>query len=125
MSSQLKSLAFAPLPKITATDPFVHRRNKLIARLRDQIELVKNPNFTLTRQKWIADEAGVKQLREQQKRVRPWWCANVILHGSFTDLVNALWSNQLDCLNRCAVTFVDDKGYGGRGYIVGRFHNGV
>ena len=73
MSSQLKSLTFAPLPKITAADPVVHRRNKLITRLRDQIELAKNPNFTLTRQKWITDDAGGKQLREQQKRVRPWW----------------------------------------------------
>ena len=69
----LKSLTFAPLPKLTAADPVIHRRNKLIVRLQQQIALVQDPNFFLTRQKWIADETGVKQLRELKKRVRAWW----------------------------------------------------
>ena len=34
---------------------------------------MKDPNFTLSRQKWIVDENGVKQLRELRKRVRAWW----------------------------------------------------
>src|ERR1039458_1789503 len=71
--TQLKSLTFAALPKLTAADPVIHRRNKLIVRLQQQIALVQDPNFTLTRQKWIADEAGVKQLRELGKKVRAWW----------------------------------------------------
>ena len=71
--TQLKSLTFAALPKVTAADPVIQRRNKLIVRLQQQIALVQDPNFTLTRQKWIADEAGVKQLRELRKKVRPWW----------------------------------------------------
>src|ERR1019366_2696970 len=71
--AQLKSLTFAALPKLTAADPVIHRRNKLIVRLQQQIALVQDPNFTLTRQKWITDEHGVKQLRELRKRVRPWW----------------------------------------------------
>ena len=71
--TQLKSLTFAPLPKLTAADPVIWRRNKLIVRLQQQIALAQDPNFTLTRQKWIADEAGVKQLRELKKRVRAWW----------------------------------------------------
>src|ERR1035441_6497424 len=71
--TQLKSLTFAALPKLTAADPVIHRRNKLIVRLQQQIALAQDPNFTLTRQKWIADEAGVKQLRELRKRVRAWW----------------------------------------------------
>jgi hypothetical protein len=71
--SQLKSLTFAPLPKLTAADPVIHRRNKLIVRLQQQIALAQDPNFTLTRQKWITDETGVKQLRELRKRVRAWW----------------------------------------------------
>jgi hypothetical protein len=73
----LKSLTFAALPKLTAADPVIQRRNKLIVRLQQQIELVKDQNFTLTRQKWIADETGVKQLRELRKRVRPWWRSDV------------------------------------------------
>ena len=71
--TQLKSLAFAALPRLTAADPVIQRRNKLIARLQQKIALVQNPQFTLTRQKWIADEHGVKQLRDLRKRVRPWW----------------------------------------------------
>ena len=42
-------------------------------RLQQQLELVKDPQFTLTRQKWIADENGVKQFRELRKKVRAWW----------------------------------------------------
>jgi hypothetical protein len=71
--TQLKSLTFAPLPRLAAADPVIQRRNKLITRLQQQIALVQDPNFTLTRQKWIADETGVKQLRELRKRVRAWW----------------------------------------------------
>ena len=71
--TQLKSLTFAPLPKLTAADPVIQRRNKLIVRLQQQLALVKDPQFTLTRQKWIADETGVKQLRELRKKVRAWW----------------------------------------------------
>jgi hypothetical protein len=75
--TQLKTLTFAPLPKASSADPVIQRRNKLIVRLQQQIALVQDPNFTLTRQKWIADEHGVKQLRELRKRVRPWWRSDV------------------------------------------------
>jgi hypothetical protein len=57
--TQLKSLTCAPLPKLTAADPIVHRRNKLVVRLQQQIALFNDPNFTLMRPKWIADEHGV------------------------------------------------------------------
>ncbi|MBS0536385.1 MAG: hypothetical protein JSR72_20225 [Proteobacteria bacterium] len=68
----LKSLSFAPLPKLSSTDPTVHRRNKLITRLNQQIALAQDPNFALTRQKWVEGDNG-KELRETKKRVRPWW----------------------------------------------------
>jgi hypothetical protein len=71
--TSFKTLTFTQLPKLTAADPVIQRRNKLIVRLQQQIELAKDQNFTLNRQKWIADEAGVKQLRELKKRVRAWW----------------------------------------------------
>jgi hypothetical protein len=71
--TQLKSLTFAPLPRLSAADPVINRRNKLIVRLQQQIALAQDPNFSLTRQKWIADETGVKQLRSLPKKVRPWW----------------------------------------------------
>ena len=71
--TQLKALTFTSLPKLTSGDPIIQRRNKLIVRLQQQIALVQDPQFTLTRQKWIADENGIKQLRELKKRVRAWW----------------------------------------------------
>jgi hypothetical protein len=71
--TSFKTLTFTQLPKLTAADPVIWRRNKLIVRLQQQLELVKDPQFTLTRQKWIADENGVKQLRELRKKVRAWW----------------------------------------------------
>ena len=71
--TQLKSLTFAPLPRLSAADPVINRRNKLIVRLQQQIALAQDPNFSLTRQKWIADETGVKQLRSLPKKIRPWW----------------------------------------------------
>lgn len=71
--SNLKSLTFAALPKGGSADPTTHRRNKLIERLRQQIELAKDPTYTLTRQKWVTDGQGGKQLVQQPKRVRPWW----------------------------------------------------
>jgi hypothetical protein len=52
--TQLKSLTFAALPRLSAADPVIHRRNKLIVRLQQQIALVQDPQFALTRQKWIA-----------------------------------------------------------------------
>lgn len=75
--TQLKSLTFAPLPKLTAADPVVQRRNKLIVRLQQQIALANDPNFTITRSKWLTDSEGVKQLRELRKKVRPWWRTDV------------------------------------------------
>ena len=81
--TSFKTLTFTSLPRLTAADPVVQRRNKLIVRLQQQIALVQDPQFTLTRQKWVTDEAGVKQLRELRKRVRSWWrtdiAGNVVL----------------------------------------------
>lgn len=81
--AQLKSLTFTQLPKLTNADPVVQRRSKLVLRLQQQIALAQDPNFTLKRSKWIADEHGVKQLREQNRRVRAWWrtdaTGNVVL----------------------------------------------
>jgi hypothetical protein len=71
--TQLKSLTFTVLPRLAAADPVIARRNKLITRLQQQIALIQNPNFVLTHQRWIADEHGVKQLRDQKTRVRAWW----------------------------------------------------
>jgi hypothetical protein len=75
--TKLTGLMFTQLPKLAAADPLIARRNKLIVRLQQQRSLVQDPNFVLTQQKWIADEQGVKQLREKKKRVRAWWVTDV------------------------------------------------
>lgn len=75
--SQLKSLTFTPLPKLTASDPVQARRNKLIVRLQQQRALVEDPMFVIKSQRWVTDENGVKQLRERTKRVRAWWRTDV------------------------------------------------
>jgi hypothetical protein len=72
MANTLKSLTFAPLPKLSASDPVVQRRIKLITRIQQQIALANDPNYTITSQKWVQGENG-KELKEQHKRVRPWW----------------------------------------------------
>lgn len=75
--AKLTALTFTQLPKLSAADPVIARRNKLIVRLQQQRSLVEDPNFIIKTQKWIADETGEKQLREKQKRVRPWWRTDV------------------------------------------------
>ena len=71
--ASLKSLSFTVAPKISAADPVVQRRNKLIARLQQQVMLANDPSYKIPRQKWVPDENGVKQLRDMPKKVRQWW----------------------------------------------------
>ena len=73
MANTLKSLTFAPLPKLSASDPVLQRRNKLITRLQQQISLANDPGYKIPRQKWVKGENGEKELRELPKKVSPWW----------------------------------------------------
>ncbi len=83
MASTLKNLTFAPLPKLSAADPVLQRRAKIIDRLKQQAQLAQDPNYTISRQKWVKGENGVKELRELPKKVRAWWrtdaTGNVVL----------------------------------------------
>ena len=49
------------------------RRSKLIHRLEQQKRLAQDANFVVTISKWVRNEAGIKELVQLQKRVRPWW----------------------------------------------------
>jgi hypothetical protein len=71
--SVLKSLSFVAVPKNSAADPKLARRNKLIMQLMQQRELAKDETYTVKRQKWIKQEDGSKQLVESPKRVKRWW----------------------------------------------------
>jgi hypothetical protein len=83
MTNTLKSLTFTPLPKLSASDPVVQRRNKLITRLQQQISLSNDPGYKVARQRWVKGENGEKELRELPKKVSPWWrtdaAGNVVL----------------------------------------------
>jgi hypothetical protein len=69
--TQLKSLTFAPLQKASSADPVIHRRNKLIVRLQQQVQLAQDPNFslTLTEAEVIEAEAELKALRRHALEV--------------------------------------------------------
>ena len=69
----LKNLTFTEAPANAGRDPVLARRQKLVDRLEEQINLVKNPNFAPKVKRWITDEAGNRKLTETTKRVTPWW----------------------------------------------------
>jgi hypothetical protein len=83
MANALKALTFAPLPKLGAADPILQRRTKIIDRLKQQAQLAQDPNYTISRQKWVKGENGGKELREVPKKVKPWWrtdgAGNIVL----------------------------------------------
>lgn len=70
--SNLKSLKFAVVPKVTQ-DAASKRRRKLIDRLEEQKLLVRDPSYVRTVKRWAKNEQGEKTLIEKQKRVHPWW----------------------------------------------------
>lgn len=71
--SVLKSLSFVAVPKNSAADPMLARRNKLITQLMQQLELAKDEGYTVKRQKWVKQEDGTRQLVDSPKRVKRWW----------------------------------------------------
>ena len=71
--SVLKSLSFVAVPKNTAADPKLARRNKFIVQLMQQRELAADEGYTVKRQKWVKQEDGSRQLVDLPKRVKRWW----------------------------------------------------
>ena len=71
--SKLKSLQFVSVPKSFSADPTLARRSKFLAQLEQQLELAKDENYVVRRQRWVKQQDGSKQLVEQPKRVKRWW----------------------------------------------------
>ena len=65
--SKLKSLQFVSVPKSFSTDPTLARRSKFLAQLEQQLELAKDENYVVRRQRWVKQQDGSKQLVEQPK----------------------------------------------------------
>lgn len=71
--SMLKSLQLVSVPKSYASDPTLARRHKFITQLEQQLELARDENYVVRRQRWVKQEDGSKQLVEQPKCVKRWW----------------------------------------------------
>jgi hypothetical protein len=67
----LKSLTFAVAPG-RQRDPVTNRREALVRRLSEQVELAKNPDFVRKEVKWKKDESGERHRTEREKEVRSW-----------------------------------------------------
>ena len=80
--------------------PVVQRRNKLISKLWEQIELAKSKHsgkdFVVKRYKNVKDLEGNIKSIEKPKRIKPWWftsntgtlCINVFYGSKLLDLAN-------------------------------------
>ena len=69
----LKSLNLIVAPTNNRMSPKLRRRQSLIERLEEQKALAQDPQFTITKRRWIKDANGIKQPIDIQKRVKPWW----------------------------------------------------
>lgn len=76
--SALTALKLVSAKKPIAMPPIVIRRNKLSAKLWEQIELAKSQStgkpFVVTRNRTVKDvESGLAKVVVVPKRLRPWW----------------------------------------------------
>ena len=68
----LKSFTFVPQPKPNS-DPLIIKRERMVARLEDQRNLLADPNFVRTVKRWERREGGEKVLVERPLRTSRWW----------------------------------------------------
>lgn len=71
--SMLKTLQLVTVPKSYNNDPKLARRHKFVTQLEQQLELARDENYVVRRQRWVKQADGTKQLVEQPKRVKRWW----------------------------------------------------
>ena len=74
--NHLKSLAFTTVTR-GAANPVLARRANLIARLEDQKNLAKDPNYAPTITRWVKGTDGIKQRVELKRPLRPAWRTDV------------------------------------------------
>ena len=71
--NSLKSLTFVPAPPKTPANPTFHRRERLLQRLQEQLQLLKDPSYAPVIKRWKKGEDGVKRPVDHIRRVKPWW----------------------------------------------------
>ena len=74
----LSSLKLVAQRRPSKVSPVVHRRNKLMGKLKDQIALARaaaeGASFQAHRQRTIVDaETGLRRSVAVPRRIRPWW----------------------------------------------------
>jgi hypothetical protein len=73
----LEQLKFVALPVVKHQNPIHRRRFKLAERLKEQKELLANPNYQTVRQRWIKSDNGSKELVTKARRVKRWWMVDI------------------------------------------------
>ena len=71
--NSLKSLTFIPAPPKTPNNPTVFRRERLLQRLQEQLQLAKDPSFAPVVKRWKKGDDGVKRPVDHIRRLKPWW----------------------------------------------------
>ena len=94
----LETLKFIDAKKPKNQSPLVQRRNKLVNKLWEQVELAKamhnGTDFVVNRHKNVKDLEGKIQRIEKPKRIKPWWftsnsgqlCINVFYGSKLVEL---------------------------------------
>ena len=96
----LNSLKLTDAKRPKNQPPIVQRRNKLISKLWEQLELAKakhsGKDFVVKRYKNVKDLEGNIKSIEKPKRIKPWWftsstgslCVNVFYGSKVLELAN-------------------------------------
>lgn len=96
----LNALKFTDAKRPKNQPPVVQRRNKLISKLWEQLELAKarhsGKDFVVKRYKNVKDLEGNTKSVEKPKRIKPWWftsstgtlCINVFYGSKLLELAN-------------------------------------
>ena len=71
--NSLKSLTFVAAPPKTPHNPTFYRRERLLQRLQEQLQLLKDPSYAPVIKRWKKGEDGVKRPVDHIRRVKPWW----------------------------------------------------
>lgn len=71
--SILQSLTLTKQTEGLETDPTINKRNRLAARLDEQIALAQDPSYTPIAIKRVTQSDGTVATVERAKRLKPWW----------------------------------------------------
>jgi hypothetical protein len=71
--SFISQMKLAEFKTNTARNPIVHRRQKLVAKIDEQIKLAADSTYKPTKILWTKDDEGKAHKTEQPKRIKCWW----------------------------------------------------